>query len=75
MTGGFLFVVVVAVFLALRSPLKGHWDRLTWLQQPQEQRYPFLTVQAVYSCVKTKVWLPMLGIFNVCTGVNACDCT
>ena len=60
-----------------------HWShagnsaRLTWvrLQQPQEQRHPFLTVGVVYLCVQTKVWLPMLGILNVYTDVNACDCT
>ena len=45
------------------------------LQQPQEQRYPFLTVCAVFSCVQTKIWLLVLGIFNVRTDVNACDCT
>ena len=44
-------------------------------QQPQEQRYPFLTVRAVFSCVQTKIWLSMLGIFNVRTDVNARDCT
>ena len=52
----------------------GHF---TWvrLQQPQEQRYPFLTMPAVFSCVQAKVWLPVLGSFNVHTDVNACDCT
>ena len=51
--------------------------RLTWtrLQQQQEQRYPVLTVQAVFACVQTKVWLPILGIFNVRTDVSACDYT
>ena len=43
--------------------------RVTWvrLKQPQEQRYPFLTVLAVLSCVQTK------RIFNVHTDVNARD--
>ena len=45
------------------------------LQQPQEQRYPFLTVHAVFSCVQTKVRLPVLWIFHVRTDVNARDCT
>ena len=55
----------------------GNSGRFTWvsLQQPQEQRYPFLTVRAIVSCVRTKVWLPMLGIFNVHTDVNVIDCT
>ena len=50
---------------------------LTWvrLQQPQEQRYPFLSVFAVFSCVQTQVWLPMLGIFNLRTYLDARDCT
>ena len=45
------------------------------LQQPQEQRYPFLTVNAVFPRVKTKIWLPVLGIFNVRTDAYACDRT
>ena len=64
-------------FKALHLSFAGNSDRLTWvrLQQPQEQRYPFLTVRAVFSWVQTKVWLQMLGTFNVLTDVNACDCT
>ena len=42
------------------------------LRQMQEQRYPFLTVRAVFLCVQTKAWLPVLGIFIVRTDVNAC---
>ena len=44
-------------------------------QQPEEQRYPFLSVCAAFSCVPTMVWLPVLGIFNVRADVDACDCT
>ena len=44
-------------------------------QQPQEQSCPFLSVCVVYSCVQTVVWLPVSGIFNVCTDIEACDCT
>ena len=43
-------------------------------QQLQEQRYPFLPVCAVFSCVLTIVWLPVFGISNVGTGADACDC-
>ena len=52
----------------------GKFGCLTWvrLQQPQEQRYPFPTARAVFSCVQTK---PVLGIFNARTDVNAFDCT
>ena len=55
----------------------GNLGRLTWvrLQQSQEQCYSFLTVCGVFSRIQTKVWLPMLGIFNMCIDVNACDYT
>ena len=48
---------------------------MSYAQQPQEQHYPFLSVCAVFSCVHTMVRLPVLGIFNVHTDVDACDCT
>ena len=62
---------------ALHLSLEGNSGPLTWarLQQLQEQRYPFLTVCAEFSCVQTKVSLPMLGIFNVHTDVTVCHCT
>ena len=41
----------------------------------QEQRYPFLPACAVFSCVHTMVWLPVFGIINVRTDVDACGCT
>ena len=44
-------------------------------QQPQKQHFPFLIVCAVFLCVQTMVLLPILGIFNVRTDVEACDCT
>ena len=44
-------------------------------QQPQEQRYPFLSVCAVFSFVQTVVWLQMFRNFNMHTDVDACDCT
>ena len=40
----------------------------------QEQRYPFLPVNAVCSRVQTMVCLPGFGISNVRTDVDACDC-
>ena len=39
-------------------------------QQPQEQRYPFLSVSAVFSCVQTMAWLPVSGICNVRTDAD-----
>ena len=44
-------------------------------QQPQEQRYPVLSVYAVFSGVQTLVWLLVSGICKVCTDVDACNCT
>ena len=68
---------IVQINFSTYSSLAGNSGRLNRvrLQQPQEQCYPFLTVRAVFSCVQSKVWLPMFGIFNVRTDVNACDCT
>ena len=43
-------------------------------QQPQEQCYPFLSVCAVFPCVQTVIWLPVFGIFNMSTDVDACNC-
>ena len=55
------------LFIYIQSPLilskgSGH----TWLmvQQTQEQRYPFLPVCAVFSCVQAMACLQMLRIFN-----------
>ena len=45
--------------------LVGNLAHLIWAikaQQLQEQRCPFLPVRAVFSCVRTMVWLPLLGI-------------
>ena len=68
---------IVQINFSTYSSLAGNSGRLNRvrLQQPQEQCYPFLTVRAVFSCVQSKVWLPMCGIFNVRTDVNASDCT
>ena len=43
-------------------------------QQPQEQRYPLLSVCAVFLCVQTMVWLPSVWDFNIRLYVVACDC-
>ena len=40
-------------------------------QQPQEQRYPFLPVFAVLSCVQTIVRVPVFGSFNVHADADA----
>ena len=58
----------------------GHWGNFSHsylgkAQQLQEQHYPFLSGCAVFSCVQTLLWLPVLGIFNMCTDVDACNCT
>ena len=43
-------------------------------QQPQEQRYPFLSACTVFWCVRALAWLPVFGILNVCTDFDACNC-
>jgi len=75
------FLLLVVVFMMV-SVLHCHlWEIQVALngslkaRQPQEQRYPFLSVCAVFSCVRTVVWLPMFGIFKVRTDVDVCDCT
>ena len=72
-----LIFFVFIYLLALHLYLAGNSGRLTWvrLQPPQEQRYPFLTVRAVFLCVQRNVWLPMLGMFNARTDVNTRVCT
>ena len=79
MQGGFSLGLINFFSLSFHhfiNPLRnsGHF---TWasLQQPQEQRYPFLTVRAVFLCIQTKVWLPLRGMFNVRTDVKACNWT
>ena len=42
-------------------------------QQQQEKRYPFLPVWVVFICVQTRVRLPVFGICNMHTDVDACD--
>ena len=36
---------------------------------------PLPSKRAVFSCVKTKVWLLMLGVLNKHTDIHACNCT
>ena len=50
------------------------WPYLGRAQESQKQRYPFLSVCAVFPCVQTMVWPQVLGCFNVVTYVDACDC-
>jgi len=54
--------------------LAGNLGRFTWVRyvyQPQEQRYLLLTVCILFSYVQPMVWLPVFGIFNVHTDVDA----
>ena len=64
--GFFLFFFLFQCFFAhcgkFGSPYLGK------AQQPQEQRYPFLSVCAVFSCVQTMVW-PVASV-NVRTGID-----
>ena len=62
-------------FLEFHCLLREFRVTLQGVQQPQEQRYPFLPVCAVFSRVHTMVWVSVSGIFDVHTDVDACDCT
>ena len=44
-------------------------------QQPQAQRYPFLSMCVIFSCLQTVVWLSVFGICKVRTELDVCDCT
>ena len=56
--------------------LAGNGGRFTWVRQSSHKynaTHPSRC--AVFSCVQTVVRLPVLGILNVYTAVDACDCT
>ena len=58
--------------------LMGKLGHLTWVRHSScksSALYPFLTECAIFSCVRTVVWLPAFGIFKVHTDVDACNCT
>ena len=75
----FCFLVCFGCFFLGGGTSLSHAGNLGCLtckaQQVQKQRYPFLLVSAVFSCVQTMVWLPMLRIFNMHTDVDACSFT
>ena len=58
------FYFLFFIFLLLLCPFAGNSGRPTHIikaQQPKEQRYPFLSVCAVFSCVQTCLtWAQML---------------
>ena len=43
-------------------------------QQPQEQLPIAVSVCSIYLFIQTTIWLQVLGIFNVHTDVEACEC-
>ena len=66
-----LFFLLFFFFLHFINPL-----REILVAQPQEQRYPVLTVGAVFSYFQTKVVLPMLGtVMYSQMSVNTGECT
>ena len=76
----FILSLSLSLFFPFSSSLSHagisrHLPYLCKAQQPQEQRHPFLPVCAVFSCVQTMVWLPVFGICNVRSDVDARDCT
>ena len=65
---------IISIYFIVRGGNFGS-PHLGTAQQLREQRYPFLSVCAVFSCVQTMVWLPVFGIFNVRADVDAYDRT
>ena len=56
----------------------GNSGRLTWVRHSSRKSsatHCYHWVYAVFPCVQTMVWLPVSGIWNVRTDVDACDCT
>ena len=66
----------VSFVLFVHFPFAGSSGSLTWvmLKQLQEQCYLLLPAHAVFSSFQTMVWLPVRGILNVRTDVNASNC-
>ena len=67
-----LFVILVLHYpsLEIRAPTPGKSTA-----GARAALYPFLSGYAIFSCVQTMLWLPVFGIFNTRTDVDACDCT
>ena len=64
-----IFSNVLFLFLVLHFPLREVGSLcLGKAQQPQEQRYPFLSACVVFSCVPTVVWLPKCWCMRWHTG-------
>ena len=56
--------------------LAGNLGCPTWVRHRSRRSSATHSYRYVqYFHVQTMVWLPMFGIFNVCTDVDACDCT
>ena len=63
--GGYFIGYFIVTFGKFGSPYPGT------TQLPQEQRYPFLPVYTMFSCIQTMVWLSVFGSLNVSTDVDA----
>ena len=69
----FFFLVVSTSFIPCGKCGSSYLGKAT---AAAREALPILDgVCVVFSCVQTKVRLPVLGIFNVRLDVNACDCT
>ena len=57
----------------------GNLDRLSWVRRSSSKSSATHSCKCVqYVCMsraQTKVWLSAFGTFNVCTDVDACQCT
>ena len=68
----FLFLNIIFEYFIVPSGKFGS-PYLGKVEQPQKQHYPLLLVCALFSCVQTMVWLPVLGIFEVVTDVDVLE--
>ena len=65
-------------FLSTSLSPAGNSGHLTWLSHScckSSAADSYQSVQSVHVTKQWLLWLPVFGIFNVCTDVNACDCT
>ena len=77
---GYRTVLSVFFFFFLSTSLSpaGNSGHLTWLSHScckSSAADSYQSVQSVHVTKQWLLWLPVFGIFNVCTDVNACDCT
>ena len=74
----YFYILYIYTFFSTSLLLCGKFGSLTWVRHrscKSSNIYPFLSAFAVFVCVQTMVWLPVFRVLNMCTDVEACDCT